>query len=302
MKRESIWKTSITTTAEAEEAVMELLTILAAPSPSSYTEVETGHIMVSAYATKPPRSLTNTKRALRAGLQDIKDCGLNIGPARVTIQKLPRRNWAESWKRHFKPIEIGARLLVKPSWIRRQPRRGQAVVVLDPGLSFGTGQHPTTEFCLRQLAARRDQTASPSLLDVGTGSGILAIAAAKLGYHRVAAFDFDPQAVFAARANATRNDVARRIKLSRADLTKLPLVATRLFDVVCANLLANLLIAERERLFARVRPGGVLVVAGILQREFGEVVTAYRELGMKLIASKVQNEWKSGTLARGRDC
>ena len=295
MKARTIWKTSVVTTTEAEDAVAELLAEHAAPNPSSYTDVESGHTTVSAYSTKPPENPAQTKLLLRAGLKIIGDCGLDIGPATLTIQKLPRKNWAESWKRHFKPIEIGKRLLVKPSWIRRKPRHGQEVIVLDPGLSFGTGQHPTTGFCLSALL--RHHKPGRSLLDIGTGSGILAIAAARLGYSPVHAFDYDPQSVIVAKENAKRNNVARQIKLSRADLTKLPRRAARRYDVVCANLLANLLIAERDRILARVKPGGVLIVAGILKKEFHMVEKAYRESGLRLLASRAEKEWRSGSFA-----
>jgi ribosomal protein L11 methyltransferase len=300
MKPETIWKTSIVTTAEADEAVAELLAALVAPSPSSYTDVESGHTIVSAYSTKPPEDVAAVKPALRSGLNAIRACGLHLGLATITIQKLPRENWAESWKRHFKPIEINQRLLVRPSWIRRRPKHGQSVIILDPGLSFGTGQHPTTEFCLRELVAHRDESCSQSLLDIGTGSGILAIAAAKLGYAPVHAFDYDPQAVHVAKANATTNRVTNQIRLTRSDLTKLPLRSTRQADIVCANLLANLLIAERRRILARVRPGGILIVAGILAREFLEVRRAYEAAGLHLVASRAEKEWRSGTFALRR--
>ena len=300
MTRETIWKASVVTTVEAEDAVAELLAAHFAPSPSSYTDVETGNTTVSAYASTRPKHIASIKRTLRSGLNDIQGCGLNLGPATVTIQKLPRKNWAESWKSHFKPIEIGQRLLVKPSWIRRKPKRGQEVIVLDPGLSFGTGQHPTTEFCLRELVKRRNEPHSQSLLDIGTGSGILAIGAAKLGYTPIHAFDYDPQSVIVAKENARTNRVAHQLKLTRADLTKLSRQSTKQYDVVCANLLANILITERERIMARVKPGGTLVIAGILQREFSDVQHAYENSGWRLIASKSQKEWRSGTFVRSR--
>jgi ribosomal protein L11 methyltransferase len=328
MKRETIWQVSVVTSAEAEEAVAELLAAQFAPSPSSYTDVETGRVTVSAYATKSPTNRAALGRALRSSLKEIKACGLNVAPGKITIHKLPRENWAESWKRHFKAIEIGSRLLVKPSWIHRQPKRGQAVIVLDPGLSFGTGQHPTTEFCLEQIVRRQilpERGRSPSaaravqpgpqniapdiasvaaatgdrsrsLLDIGTGSGILAIAAAKLGYASVDAFDYDPQAVLVARENARRNRVADQIKIFRADLTRLPRRSAKQYDVVCANLLANLLIAERDRILARVQPDGVLVIAGILKREFTEVLRTYAAAGWRLVASRARKEWRSGAL------
>ncbi|HEX5219422.1 MAG TPA: 50S ribosomal protein L11 methyltransferase [Verrucomicrobiae bacterium] len=295
MKRATLWKASVVTTAEAEDAVAERLAAHFAPRPSSYTDVETGHTTVSAYTSTRPKQIPSVKRALRSGLNEIKACGLNLGPAIITIQRLPRKNWAESWKSHFKPIEIGKRLLVKPSWIRRSPERGQVVIVLDPGLSFGTGQHPTTEFCLRELVKRHDGARQQSLLDIGTGSGILAIAAAKLGYAPVHAFDYDPQSVLVAKENARKNRVADQVKVTRADLTKLPRRSSQQYDMVCANLLANILIAERDRILARVKSDGVLVVAGILKREFREVRRAYEADGCRLVASKSRKEWCSGT-------
>jgi ribosomal protein L11 methyltransferase len=322
-KCETIWKTSITTAPEAEEAVAELLATQVGPMPSTYTDAETGVMTVSAYATTKPRNIADTKSALRRRLAEIKTCGLDIGSARVSILKLPRENWANSWKRHFPPLEIGARLLVKPSWSKRKPRPGQSLVVLDPGLSFGTGQHATTGFCLREVVrawerrqgadklplrgsrnsptgSRRSGTAR-SFLDIGTGSGILALAAVKLGYAPVHAFDFDPQCVRVARANARFNRVQSRLRITRADLTTLPLHSSRRYDLVCANLLANLLIAERDRICARVKPKGILVIAGILQREFAEVQKVYEAGGWRLSASKTEKEWRSGTFLRRVD-
>lgn len=325
MKREIIWKTSIATTAEAEDAVAELLAMHVAPSPSAYTDVETEVTTVSAYATHPPTNPAATKAALAAGLKQLKHFGINVGSARIDIVKLPRENWADSWKRHFPALEIGTALLVKPSWIKRTLKPGQKLVVLDPGLSFGTGQHPTTGFCLSEIVRHRGSSErgrapsaalgstkdhrisagaaagdrSRSFLDMGTGSGILAIAAVKLGYGPVHAFDYDPQCVKVSRANARTNRVENKIKITQADLTKLPQRAVKRYDFVCANLLANLLIAERDRILARVKPGGALVVAGILKREFSEVQSVYEAAGWRLVASKAEKEWRSGTFERG---
>jgi len=300
MKGEIIWKTSIATTTEAEDAVAELLAMHVAPSPSAYTDVETEVTTVSAYSTQPPASITATKAALTAGLRQLKHFGLNVGSARVNIVKLPRENWADSWKRHFPALEIGKALLVKPSWIKRKLKPGQKLVVLDPGLSFGTGQHPTTGFCLHEIARHAKADKSRTFLDMGTGSGILAIAAVKLGYSAVAAFDYDPQCVKVSRANARTNRVENKIKITQADLTKLPQRAAKQYDFVCANLLANLLIAECDRILARVKPDGALVVAGILKREFTEVQSVYEAAGWRLVASKIEKEWRSGTFIRAR--
>ena len=237
------------------------------------------------------------------GLKQIQGFGLSIGSGKVSFQKVKREDWAESWKRHFKAIEIGSALLIKPSWVKRRPKKAQAVIVLDPGLSFGTGQHATTSFCLHQLASRRPRSMQPatrSFLDVGCGSGILAIAAAKLGYAPVDAFDFDPEAVRIARENARKNRVLRKIHITRGDVTRLPLRSQKKYDLICANLISTLLIGERARILARLKPKGVLVVAGILNNEFHLVQTAYESADLQLIASRVEKEWRSGTFTHGR--
>jgi len=234
---------------------------------------------------------------LRSGLEQIQACGLNIRPGKIITRKVRREDWAESWKKHFKPLKIGRALLVKPSWSRRRPRAGQAVVVLDPGLSFGTGQHPTTAFCLEQLVAHRQAGQLQSFLDIGTGSGILAIGAAKLGYSPVHAFDLDPTSVRIAKANATHNDVLKHVRIFRRDLTRLPLRSVTKFDVICANLVDDLLIAQSKRIVNRLQPDGILVVAGILQAQFERVRLVYADAGLRLVATRVKQEWQSGTFA-----
>ena len=171
------------------------------------------------------------------------------------------------------------------------------MVVLDPGLSFGTGRHPTTAFCLRQLVALRRRGEAQSCLDVGSGSGILAIAAARLGYRPVDALDCDPDSIRIARDNARRNGVSAGIRFLRQDLTRLPRRSTRKYSVVCANLVSNLLIAERERILARLHPDGALIAAGILKTEFEQVQEAFESAGLRLTTSRSQNEWRSGAFA-----
>jgi len=171
------------------------------------------------------------------------------------------------------------------------------VVVLDPGLSFGTGHHPTTAFCLRQLVTRRRKCEPGSCLDVGTGSGILAIAAARLGYSPVDALDCDPESIRIARANARRNGVSTGIRFHRQDLTKLSRRSMQKYSVVCANLVSNLLIAERERILTCLHPDGTLVAAGILRTEFELVQEAFESAGLRLTTSRSQDEWRSGAFA-----
>ena len=224
---------------------------------------------------------------------------MDVGSGRLSVAKVRHQDWAESWKRHFKPIEVGSALLIKPTWSKRSPRREQAVVVLDPGLSFGTGQHPTTAFCLEQLVAQRRPGEPQSFLDVGTGSGILAIAAAKLGYAPVHALDSDPEAVRTAWSNARQNRVDKLIQFVEQDVARLPRRPARKDSLVCANLVSSLLVAQRDRLVAHLQAKGVLVVAGILRSEFSLAQRAYETAGLRLIASRTGKDWRSGSFRCG---
>ena len=286
---------SITTSLSAEDAVGVLLELEQGQTPSSYADALTRLSTVSVYGEIETRDVAGIKRRLREGLQVLAADGIDVAPARIQVKKVPARDWSESWKRHFKPLDLGPRLLVKPTWSRRVPKKTQALVVLDPGLSFGTGQHATTRFCLEQLVALRDPQSVQSMLDVGTGSGILAIAAVKLGYQPVNAFDFDADCVRVANENTELNGVAAVLIVTHDDITQVPKKPKQRYSVVCANLIYDLLIAERDRLLARVTPGGSLVLAGILETQFGMVRKAFEEAGWKLVAATTDKEWRSGT-------
>ena len=292
-----LWQISLTVPVKAEEAAAALLEKIFGKVPVIYTDAETPMAAVSVYCPKLPRPEGDLGAWLRAGLKQIQSCGLDIGAARVAMRKVRGEAWAESWKKHFQPVEIARTLLIKPSWSRRRPRAGQAVVVLDPGLSFGTGQHPTTAFCLEQLVACRQIGQARSCLDIGTGSGILAIAAAKLGYQPVHAFDLDPVAVRVAKANALQNQVEKRIRIFRQDLTRLPLRSVGTFDVVCANLIYDLLVGQSKRILNRLQPNSTLILAGILKTQLAQVRQVYAAAGLKMIATRTEKEWRSGAFA-----
>ena len=165
-----MWQVSISTTAQAEDAVACLLQRDFQKPASVYCDEATGATSVTIYPQRLPRPVRAVRAHLRGALRQLEDCGLDFGSGKITVKPLPRQNWADSWKRHFKPVEIGRFLLIKPGWSRRRPRQGQRVVILDPGLSFGTGHHPTTFFCLQQLARCRRPGQRQSFLDIGTGS------------------------------------------------------------------------------------------------------------------------------------
>lgn len=283
--------------AEAEEATLELLSRMFGQPASFYSNSETGAQVATVYLKKRSDWNKRVERELLAALRYLQDCGLDIGPGTISAESVRREDWAESWKKHFQPMEIGRALLVRPSWSKRKLKKGQQEIVLDPGLSFGTGQHPTTRFCLEQVVAFRNPDSKQSFLDIGTGSGILAIAATKLGYQPVEAFDFDPEAVRISRANAAQNGLAERLRIIRKDLTKIPPKPARQFDLVCANLMYDLLLEQKQRIINRLKPEGHLVLAGILQTQFQQVRIAFERAGLELREHIVEKEWESGAFA-----
>ena len=295
MRARGLWQISVSVSSQAEDAVAALMERLFPAPVSIYTEEDTKRSVVSVYLERKPEWNARARPALLEGLKEIRACGLSLGAVRTMLKPLRRANWAEVWKEHFRPIAIGSGLLVVPSWHRHSPRRNQAVVVIDPGLSFGTGQHPTTLFCLRQILAFRQADQKQSLLDIGTGSGILAIAAAKLGYVRVRAFDSDVEAVRVARANAVKNRVQGILSVGHQDLARLPLQVANKYDLICANLVRDILWEESQRITNQLKPTGVLVLAGLLKQQFGGVQKRFEARGLRLVATATGGEWQSGS-------
>ena len=201
-----------------------------------------------------------------------------VGEIRTT--ELAEEDWANAWKAHYQPIRIGKHFLVRPLWRQVSAAPDDVVLDLDPGMAFGTGLHPTTQMCLTALESL--PVADAEVLDVGTGSGILAIAAAKLGARSVFATDNDSVAVEAARQNVAANDVGDRIEVA---LGSLPLAEPRSqtrYDLVLANIIARVIIALAPDLAASVKPGGHLVASGIIAERLADVRTALEGAGFTL--------------------
>ncbi len=231
------------------------------------------------------------RRALRALAPHA-----HFGPA--TIKPVARQDWAESWKQFFHAQRVSERIVVKPSWESVAVRLEDCIVEIDPGLSFGTGLHGTTRACLRFLDAWQRRQPQASVLDLGCGTGILAIAAAKLAFPRVTAMDNDPAAVRVARANAVCNAVADRIECIQADAAEFKAGMT--YDLVMANLLAGMLIAWADRITVAVSqtPGSGLVLSGILEEQYAAVRFAYVARGFAEQESLVLEGWKTGCFVR----
>jgi ribosomal protein L11 methyltransferase len=291
---------TVTTAVEAEEAVVSLMADRLGQIPTVYWPHGTNRILVSVYCSQPSVWDKAVRFAIATGLNKIQQAGLDTQPGTIRVSRVRRENWAESWKRHFKPLAISPRLLIKPSWSKRRPGKHQAVVTIDPGLSFGTGNHPTTAFCLRQIAGCYDPARTQAFLDIGTGSGILAIAAARLGCRPVHAFDNDRDAIRIAKENAGTNRLSNLISFARKDLTSWKPPRHR-YDLVCANLQEDLLLAQCLKIVEAVSARGILVLAGLLHSQFRDVQKRYSQEGLCPQTSQVCGQWTSGTFARLRD-
>ncbi|MDQ2941629.1 MAG: 50S ribosomal protein L11 methyltransferase [Chloroflexota bacterium] len=229
--------------------------------------------------------------ATQRALWHLQAFGLRpLGGLQVTA--VEESDWMEAWKVGYTPQRIG-RIVVLPSWLDEPVSPAEVSLRLDPGMAFGTGLHPTTRGCLRLIQELRPTPRA--ILDVGSGSGILALAALKLGAERAVCFDTDAAAVDATRANAASNGLGDRIDARRGSLPEEP---DERFPLVVANLVASLLVELALRLAAHAMPGATLVVSGIINHRAGEVIEALAAAGLSLLARIDEDEWVSLHLER----
>ena len=194
---------------------------------------------------------------------------LGVAPPPFESSRLEDQDWVERNREQFQPIRISERVWIVPTW-HRAPQQDAINIVLDPGAAFGTGSHPTTRLCLKWLEANLPALERPTLIDYGTGSGILTIAAMKLGALAAYGVDIDPRAVETARFNAEQNGVVAHFSDVESELDVVG-------DVLVANILANPLRVLAPLLAAHTAPGGSLVLAGILDDQADEIIARYRE-------------------------
>ena len=290
---------SITTAPEVEESVGWLLQGVFGQPYSVFTRPEHVASVVSVFLPETQKVSQCQRAAVAQGMKIIDKCGLNLDVGELEVKRLKREDWADSWKKNFKPVIIKGKLVVKPSWEKAKQKAGQKTVVVDPGLSFGTGQHVTTKYCLRQIIGLRRSGQPQSFMDVGAGTGILSIAAAKMGYRPVQSLDLDPEAVRVARSNAKRNHVEQHLKIRVGDVARLSNNPRVKYDMVCANLLFDLLNDHASHLVAHVKIDGVLVLAGVLRQQFSQLEEAYKKEGLKLKHTDRRGEWQSGCFIFG---
>lgn len=220
------------------------------------------------------------------------DC--DFGPLTICLENIPDEDWENSWKRHYRPLPVGERLLVVPQWMTVDDTRGRLPVILDLGLTFGTGEHASTQMCMRAL--EKLVKGGERVADLGSGSGILSVCALRLGAGGATGVDVDPAAEHIARENALRNgfdggrfsactgnvieDTALMEKLSRGG-----------YDIVCANIVAGVLIRLMPVVPHFLKPDGVFLCSGILEEREEEVLSALEQAGLQIIHREQCQQW-----------
>lgn len=277
------WVLTVETPPEREYEVVEELVRMGSPSVVELDgEVE-------AYLPEPSSSAAEAAREVEQRI--ARAAGL---PAvRVTWRFEKARDWSKLWREGLRARRVGDRIWVTPSWDLEAADADALVIVVDPAMAFGTGEHGTTRGCLRLL----EQAVTPAavVLDVGTGTGVLAVAAAKLGAARVHAVDNDREAIENAAGTIAVNEVVGRVTLETREVDDAWLRATpSAFDLILANVLSGVLRPLLPAFVVALRPGGVLILSGILQSEAGGIVEAARASGLRLAREDAEDEWWSG--------
>ena len=218
-------------------------------------------------------------------VKEIKDMGFDVGRGEVLVEKTHEEDWANNWKKYYKPSKVGEKIVVKPIWEDYEKKDDELVVELDPGMAFGTGDHETTRMCIQALEkyVEKDST----VFDVGTGSGILAIAAAKLGAKKAVGVDLDPVAVESAKENVSYNNLDN-IEVLYGNLVE---VIEGKVDIVVANIIAEIICILIDDVKRVLKQGGMFITSGIIHERVKMVTDKLEESGFEVIKVNKDGEW-----------
>ncbi|MBM6619245.1 50S ribosomal protein L11 methyltransferase [Bacillus suaedaesalsae] len=254
-------------------------------NPDDYPEEG---VIVKAYL--PVTSfLGETVDEIKEAINSLVTFNIDIGHNKVTISEVNEEEWATAWKKYYHPVKISEKFTIVPTWeTYEKVSSDELIIELDPGMAFGTGTHPTTVMCIQAL--ERTVKAGESVIDVGTGSGVLSIAAALLGAKDVRAFDLDEVAVNSAKLNIELNKVHDVVEVSQNNLLN---DVKGTVDVIVANILSEIILLFVEDAFNLVKPGGYFITSGIIQPKKQEVKSALLEAGFEIFETLTMEDWVS---------
>lgn len=234
------------------------------------------------------RNVLEFVETVKARISQLPSFGLDIGEGSVTLSNVKESDWANEWKKYYKPTKIGKKIVVKPSWEEYQQEEGDLIIELDPGMAFGTGTHETTSMCIRELENYVDDT--KTVFDIGCGSGILAIAAAKLGAKEVVAGDLDEVAVKVSKENCEINHVSDKVTVKHGSLFE---VVDSKADVIVANIIADIIKILAKDVSKFLNEDGVFISSGIILAKIDEVCESLTENGFEIVKVKRLGEWSA---------
>jgi ribosomal protein L11 methyltransferase len=262
-------------------------------SPDDYPEEG---VIVKAYF--PVNSFLNeTIEETKGEINGLTAHQIDLGKNKVIVSEVDEEDWATAWKKYYHPIKVSNQITIIPTWEEYTPNEGEMIIELDPGMAFGTGTHPTTILSIQ--AIEKTITAGDRVLDVGTGSGVLAIAAAKLAAKKVDAYDLDDVAVTSAIGNVELNQATAIINVKQNDLVKG--VEPESYDLVVANILAEIITSFTDDVFSILRPGGTYVTSGIIQRKKQDVKDALTTSGFLITEITEMEDWVAITAVKPED-
>lgn len=254
-------------------------------------EIKTAIPVIKGYFSSAGDAAAEKVESLKAFISSLKVLFPDAKIGEIETKETTEDDWQE-WRRFFKPVLVSKRVVIKPTWEEYQLKKNELIVEIDPGMAFGTGTHETTRLCIQLLD--NIIKGGETVFDVGTGSGILAIAAAKLGAAKVLGIDNDERSVLVAAENVELNSVNEKVSISGIPLPEIE----GLFDIVVANILAEDLIEMRKELLTRLADGGRLILSGILKAKAEMVVSAYSAEGLTLEKQIDDGEWSALMLKR----
>ncbi|RID96521.1 50S ribosomal protein L11 methyltransferase [Streptococcus constellatus] len=295
---------TITVSREAEEAVSNILIDLgsqgvaiddsadylgeAGPFGEVLPQVkQLNTVVITAYYPETV-NLEMIRQEVKERLAQLRDFGLDIGETQLTTQQLAEEDWADNWKKYFEPARITHDLTIVPSWTDYEVTTGEKIIKLDPGMAFGTGTHPTTKMSL--FALEQVLRGGETVLDVGTGSGVLSIASSLLGAKEIFAYDLDDVAVRVAQENIALNAGTENIHVAAGDLLKGVDIEA---DVIVANILADILVNLTDDAYRLLKDEGYLIMSGIISEKWDLVRESAEAAGFFLETHMIQGEWNA---------
>lgn len=249
-------------------------------------ENDTEETKIMAYFSEEETNLPEKIAVIKEKIRNLTEFGLSIGSGTVELSNVNQEDWESAWKQYFKPVHVTDRIVVKPEWEEYSPQEGEIVIEIDPGMAFGTGTHETTSMCINQI--EKNLKAGDRVIDIGSGSGILSMAAVLLGAEKATGVDLDPVAVRVALENVELNNLQDKIEILHGNLTD---VIREKADIVVANIMADIILMLLEDVREFIKDDGLFISSGIIQEKRAAVEARLLEKNFSIVEVETKGEW-----------